>query len=65
MVACEFFYAGKALMAYQRASELASGGVDKQMVQQAIDALVEWVSQVALANPSRRNAAVAPVDDGR
>lgn len=55
----KIFYVGKSLMAYQRSLELASGGVDKPMVQQAIDALIDWISEAALAFPSQRNAAVA------
>src|SRR5690606_34914783 len=53
------FYVGKAMMAYQKAFELAKLGVDKPMIQQAIDDLASWVINMAMVYPSQRNYAVA------
>ena len=53
------FYVGKAMMAYEKAFDLAQLGVDKPMVQQAINELASWVLNMAMVYPSQRNFAVA------
>lgn len=53
------FYAGKALIAYQRAYENATNDIDRTMAKRAIDNFAAWVVRIADHNPTQRNIAVA------
>jgi tetratricopeptide (TPR) repeat protein len=53
------FYVGKALTAFRRASDRARNDIDRLTAHRATRELIEWVSHVAQAYPTRRNIAVA------
>ena len=54
------FYAGKTLIAYQRALKMASHEVvDRTTAERAIESYIGWVIDAAKAYPTHRNIAVA------
>ncbi|MBL8161155.1 MAG: tetratricopeptide repeat protein [Anaerolineae bacterium] len=53
------FYAGKTLIAYQRAEQAAANSVDRYTARIALQRFIQWVIASAQANPTRRNLAVA------
>ncbi len=51
-------YVGKALLAYQRASDHARHDIDRMTAARAIDLFVRWLPQAAAEYPSLRNLSV-------
>ena len=53
------FYAGKTLVAYNRALQAAINDIDRNLARHLLNAFCEWVLDHARKNPTTRNIAVA------
>jgi len=52
-------YVRKAMLAYQRAFDVAEHDVDRSIARRAIEMLANWLVEAACEHPTRRNLAVA------